>query len=307
MKLILHYLILIVLFSICINSQSYFTTTSYPVTMILQEITGIHAEVNTIVPPGVSPHTYALKPSVIRKALSSKAVIYLADEIDIWAADIPDVEKIALFSLLSEEDKIRFQKEKSIDEILGIISRADTNEIKSDSAELDILPFDPHFWTDPITIKKIIPKLVDTLSSIDPLNAANYRINANNFLKRLELLDMRVKKIIMPVSGSFVFLFHPSFNYFLKRYGLIYAGTISHSPSKEITPKALGELIKKVQKSETKAIFSEPQLPDKPAQMIADEANVNLFILDPVGGYKGRQSYEEFILYNAKTFAKALK
>ncbi|HOQ50096.1 MAG TPA: zinc ABC transporter substrate-binding protein, partial [Candidatus Kapabacteria bacterium] len=58
--------------------------------------------------------------------------------------------------------------------------------------------------------------------------------------------------------------------------------------------------------SGAKAIFNEPQLSDKAVRSIADEANVSVYLLDPVGGTSGRESYQELILYNARTLAKAL-
>ena len=93
----------------------------------------------------------------------------------------------------------------------------------------------------------------------------------------------------------------------LKRYNLNYAGAIELSPGKEASPRYLANLIEKIKKSGTKAIFSEPQLPDKPAKVISEATGLNIFILDPNGGIEGRNSYWDLILYNARTLKQALE
>lgn len=278
--------------------KSYFTVSSNPARAIVEEITGINADLTTIVPPGSSPHTYSLKPSVIRKAMQSKAIFYLSNEIDGWAVNIPDVAKIALFDLLPDSLKLQFET--------GHCGGDEAPEHDHYGHNHAHGAFDPHFWTDPLTVKAIVEPLRKKLSELDPDHAANYAANAANFSARLDLLHKQVTKILAPIRGSYVFLFHPSFNYMLKRYGLIFAGTIEDMPGKELSPQKLAVLIKKVQGSKTKSIFSEPQLPERPAKLIADEAGVSLFMLDPVGGVKGRNKYNDLILYNARVLQRAL-
>ncbi len=88
---------------------------------------------------------------------------------------------------------------------------------------------------------------------------------------------------------------------------MVYAGAIETSPGKEPTMKTTARIIKKIKASGTKALFTEPQLPKGPAKVIAEAANLKIFVLDPVGGDKGKKKYSDLILYNAKVFARALK
>ena len=106
--------------------------------------------------------------------------------------------------------------------------------------------------------------------------------------------------------GKQVFLFHPSFLYLLKRYGLVYGGSIEPSAGKEPSPNSIVNLVKKIKESGVHAIFSEPQFPEAPAKAVAEAAHVNIFTLDPNGGIKGRETYSEIIMYNVRILKTAL-
>ena len=102
-------------------------------------------------------------------------------------------------------------------------------------------------------------------------------------------------------------LFHPSFLYLLKRYGMKYAGSIEPIPGKEASPQYIIEVTKRIQDLKVRAVFTEPQLARRPAEIVSESAGVPLFELDPNGGTQGKMTYEELMRYNAGVFAKALK
>jgi zinc transport system substrate-binding protein len=62
-----------------------------------------------------------------------------------------------------------------------------------------------------------------------------------------------------------------------------------------------------MEKSQAAALFSEPQLDRRPAQVIADQAKLPLFELDPIGGSAGAETYEKLLEKNADVLDKALK
>jgi ABC-type Zn2+ transport system substrate-binding protein/surface adhesin len=111
-----------------------------------------------------------------------------------------------------------------------------------------------------------------------------------------------------PVKGQPVFLFHPSFNYFLQRYGLVYAGVIEPFPGKEPSPKYLQGIVKRVTQVHARALFTETLLPVAPAGVIAEAAHVPLVELDPGCGNSGRSysDYADWVRYNARLFLQAL-
>ena len=263
-----------------------FVTTSYPLASILKEVVGTRGEVEAIIPPGASPHTYSPKPSDYTEIQSASAFFYVSADFDEWAVKSGiKTRKIEMIKLVPKENLMSY----------------------NDEATSNDKNIDAHFWTDPMTVKAMLPALVDSLSRIDPDNAASYKTNADLFGKRLDLLSRQVESIVKPIIGKTVFLHHPSFRYFLNRYKLIYGGSIENSPGKEPSVKYLMQMTEKIKSSGTKAIFSEPQLPSQEIASIGREAKVNIYDLDEVGGTKKMQTYSEIILFNARTLRKALE
>lgn len=267
-----------------------FIATIHPAAEIIREIAGKDVLVKTMLPKGSSPHTYTPKPSDIAAVYNSSALIYVSDDLDGWAANIQSQNKIRLIDYIPDSLIVHFQ-----------------DESPGHNHNEHITGRDPHFWTDPMVIKSLVPTLVEQLSKLNSGNREKYEANASKFIAKLDSLDNIVKLKIKAIEGKPVFLFHPSLLYFMKRYNLTYAGSIEPAPGKESSPRFISELAERIKASGAKAIFSEPQLPDKPAKLLAEEAGVNYYLLDPIGGGPGRESIFELINYNADILIKALQ
>lgn len=316
MKLLIYLSLALVLLANSCDSQytkPVYVATSQPIGMILKQITRTQADVEILVSPGESPHTFSPKPSDAYKINSSKAVFYASDLLDGWIDKMEGGEKIEMIELVPRQYRLPFDNmhkhehqdnnDHSHEHSHDHDHDHDHEELAKDTQQV----IDPHFWTDPVTVKAMVDNLVDTLSVIDPENAGTYRANAGLFKNRLDLLTRQVAKILDEVKGKPVFLFHPSFRYMINRFELVYAGAIETSPGKEPSPKYLNDLIKKINDAGAKAIFTEPQLSREPAEAIAESATVLLFELDPIGGVEGRNTYTDLIIYNARILRKALK
>lgn len=280
------------------SSKPIIVVTGNPIAVIIKEIAGPRSEIVTLVPPGASPHTYTPKPTDMRKVAVATAFIYTADNNDGWAANIASKNVIKLIDLLPEEYRIYFGGCEH--------DHNNDNETKDTNIKHEASQIDPHFWLDPLAVKAVLPALVEQLSKFDPENAETYRNNADLFAKRLDLINRQIENIISNVKGKTLFTFHPSFNYFIKRYSLVYGGAIEEFPGKEAGPRFISNMSDEIRKSGVRAIFTEPQLAKKPAEIIAESAGVDLFEIDPVGGYKGRVTYADLLLYNARIIKKAL-
>jgi zinc transport system substrate-binding protein len=260
----------------------------------LQELCTQTIDITRLVPPGGSPHTYEPKPSDMAKISVSTAFIYISDELEPWVDGIEADNKLELMSLLPEEFRMQFEE-------------AHTHDHGEDHDHNHDMIDDPHFWTDPLTLKELLPILADTLAKLDPDNAGNYVNNSNRFAKRLTTLHRQLEKTLRPVRGKSVMLFHPSFCYLLKRYGIIYRGSVEINPGVEPSPKDIKEILDILKEFKIRAMFIEPQLSEASVENIAEAANAMIYTLDPVGGSKGRKNYVDLMLYNAKVLAKALK
>ncbi|MEO8377422.1 MAG: metal ABC transporter substrate-binding protein [Candidatus Sumerlaeota bacterium] len=259
-----------------------YAVTIQPLKMILAELTAGRAEVVAIIPPGASPHTYEPRPSDLRTARDALFFFSVSDHLDAWAAKLPNENSARVIDLLPASAREFFPDGVEEDE----------------RAAAGGAVVDPHFWTDPLTVAALLPPLTAKLCEIDPQGAATYAANEIKFAATLRALDEETKSNLAPLRGRAVFLFHPSFLYLLNRYGISYAGSVEDIPGKEGSPSRLIAIIEAVKKQHIPAIFTEPQLPRAPAEVIAEGAKVKLAELDPNGGVPGRMTYAQWLRYN---------
>lgn len=272
------------------SSQVVWIVTIPPLEMIISEITGERGEVKSLLQPGASPHTYEPKPSDIKAIERSNAFFYAHESIDGWAAKFQHKNKVEILNMIPDE---------FILEMLTPCTHHEHHHHHSSN--------DGHFWHDPVTVEALLPALVDKLSEIDPDGTDIYKVNAERFSKDLVELNMEISAILKDHKGKNVLLFHPAWNYFLNRYELKSAGSIEEFPGREPTPRYIMNLLKTIKEHDVKAIFSEPQLSKSAVETIASETALPVYMIDPLGGYEGRNTYRELMLYNAKVFDKALK
>ncbi|MBI5324247.1 MAG: zinc ABC transporter substrate-binding protein [Ignavibacteriae bacterium] len=297
MKKIILFSLIVLFFSLIgfhdlYSEKPHYVVTGYPVKFILEELTRDVANVTALVPPGASPHTFAPNPSDIKIVQKAKALFYVSEELDGWASKIQSRNVFRLIDLLPSNYRMNFSE-----------SHRHGNDIHEAGAEI----IDPHFWTDPIAVKSLALKLTTVLINLDRANEKKYIDNSKAFMARLELLNLQIMARTVEIRGKYVFLFHPSFRYFIKRYGLQYGGAIEIDPGVEPSARHTGDILKKIKQSGAKAIFTEPQLNPGPARVIAESIGIKLAQLDPNGGVAGRNNYFDLLFYNLNVLINSLK
>jgi zinc transport system substrate-binding protein len=302
------------------------TATVHPVACILEEIGGERVTVHRLLPSGASPHTFEPRPADVRAAENAAALFYVDDSLDGWAAKMPAQRRIALFALVPAELRLTYPYS---DGGAAPVRRAATAQAAAPHHEhgpdCDHGPaaehvhgpdcdhgheagsLDAHFWPDPLAVKAIAPLVARELSRLDPDGADVYARNATRFAAALDALHVEVTETLAPVRGRAVFLYHPSLLYLLERYGLRYAGSIEMFPGKEPTPRYLATLMERFRAADGRAIFAEPQLSRRAAEVVARELKVKVGLLDPMGGTEQTRTYADLIRFNARALAEALR
>ncbi len=239
----------------------------------------------TLVPPGSSPHTFDPRPSQVLRASDATALVFVAAELDGWAARLPARRQVELLSLVPVADRLAAWQ--------------------SDASQGE--QWDPHFWMSPAVVRALASPLGRLLCEIDSAGCEIYSENAVAFSERLDALDVELADRLRRLSGVGFVLFHPSLRYLLDRYGLVVAGVIVPFPGKEPTPRALAAIIRRRQQERMRVVLTEPQLPLGPAQAVAEAAEASLVHVDPIGGGAGRSGYFELLRYNVDALAGTVR
>ncbi len=185
-------------------------------------------------------------------------------------------------------------------------------EDSGDFKEIDIhahgdKKVNPHIWLDPVAMMSAATIIASQLIEMDEANATSYITNAGNLVAELKDLDEELKELLGPVQGAAFVPFHSAWPYFARRYNLNLVVEIEPSPGQGATPKYLAYALAEIEKAGAKAIFSEVQLSARAAEVVAEEAGIKLFLLDPIGGRAETESYQDLLRYNANIIAEALK
>jgi len=264
-------------------------TSIKPLQLIAAAVQDGVATPEVLLPPGASPHNYALRPSDVRKVQSVDLLYWIG----------PDMEGF-LPRVLSG----RSLPSVAVQDLPGLKLRhfgADNHSHaeEADEHDHDHRPgsLDAHLWLSPANARVIADKMAADLSAADPANAQRYQSNAKAFDERLGALDQRLKKRLANVEGKPYFVFHEAFDYFEDAYGLKHAGVFAVAAEVQPGAQHVAAMRKRLQEVGKTCVFSEPPLRPRLAETLVAGLPVKLAELDALGGYTPAtaQGYEQVL------------
>jgi zinc transport system substrate-binding protein len=259
--------------------QTGYVTSIYPFKLILNPLLGGRDSITTLLPPGASPHTFEIKPSDARAIANARALIIGGANLDDWTTGSFPEKLINLQLLIPDSLKMYLDDKKET--------------------------VNPHFWTDPLTVRAMLHMLTEKLCNLDPQNCKRIMSNSGTFSSMLSGLDTDIRMQLRSVGNRSMMISHPFFNYFLKRYGLDLVGVIETVPGKEPGPREISELIRAGRTNKIRAVYVHSGHEERSATVIADALGIPLVRLDPIGDPQKIRDYAELIRYNVNLIVKA--
>jgi zinc transport system substrate-binding protein len=150
------------------------------------------------------------------------------------------------------------------------------------SEGIPLMDGNPHVWVSVEGASRQVDTIAEALARTAPEKADAFRANAATYKAALAALDERMKSSLAPYAGTPIVTFHEAFPYFARDYKLDLVGVIAREPGTEPSARELADTIALVRERKVKALFAEPQFPDKSAQVISRETGVKVHELDPV-------------------------
>ncbi len=164
-----------------------------------------------------------------------------------------------------------------------------------------------HVWLDPALAARQVQNIAAGLSAADPAHAALYAANADAYIRRLAALGEELQGELAPLAGAGIVTFHEAFDYFARAYGLTVETVIEQEPGMEPGTRDLAHTCDLVRERGIRALFVEPQYPQRAAETVSRETGAAIYTLDPVvSGDGGLTSYEDAMRRNAQTLLEAL-
>jgi zinc transport system substrate-binding protein len=301
----------ILLVGLCLAELAYVETARikvvasiFPLADFARAVGGERVEVITLIPSGASPHTFEPTPGILKRISDAKVFIQVGAGLEFWASKIQ--QAVATKGLITVTAT---QGMNLIREVAHRDRHGEEEDINATGHHGEGNGHgNPHVWLDPVLAKDVVSKIVRALIKADPVHKVHYEKNGSEYLADLD----RLHKEILAATHKFAIkeyvTFHPSFSYFSRRYGLKEVGVIEESPGREPTLKHLEQIVKAIKGYRIKAVFAEPQLNPKTAEVIAEEAGVKVLILDPLGGPNTTygSSYLDLMRHNLKVMQQAM-
>jgi ABC-type Zn uptake system ZnuABC Zn-binding protein ZnuA len=272
-------------------------TTVAPITNIVQNVGGERIHVTGIVPEGTNSHTFEPAPSDAA-ALSEADVVFING--------------------LHLEEPTRELAQANVSDGVRIVSLGERtispNEYIYDfSFPREQGDPNPHLWTNPVYAGRYAQIVGNSLSELDPANAAFYGRNVKAFADRIDELDAAVRAVTarVPPENRKLLTYHDSFPYFAREYGWTVIGAIQPADFAEPTAQDVADLIDQIRSEHVPAIFGSEVFPSPVLEQIARETGatyIDDLRDDDLPGDNGDpdHSYFGLIVFDFRTFMGTL-
>jgi zinc transport system substrate-binding protein len=210
---------------------------------------------------GQNPHNYEPTPRQIKGLAGAGAWILSGAEFEITLR--PKVEKL-------------FPALPIVDGTEGVVLRRPDD----DGDEHSYGEFDRHTWLGRQPAKILAEHVRDTLFALDPAGAAFYADNYDRLIRDIDGEFDALRHDLAPLRGSNIFVYHPSFGYFLDEFGIRQQAV--ETGGKTPGPRELSRLIALAKEERPAAIFVQAQFPVSAARTVADSVGAATVSLDPL-------------------------
>ncbi len=263
-------------------------TSIKPLQLIAAAVQDGVAVPEVLLPPGASPHNFALRPSDVRRVQSVDLLYWIGPDMETF---LPRVLKNRTATTVAVQDLPGMQLRRFAEDSH---SHADEDEHDHDHRPGSV---DAHLWLSTVNARVIAARMASDLASADPANAARYQSNAKAFAARLDALDARLKKRLAGIGDKPYFVFHEAFDYFEAAYGLKHAGVFSVAAEVQPGAQHVAAMRTRLQEVGKTCVFSEPPLRPRLAETLVAGLPVKLAELDALGGYTPAtaQGYEQVL------------
>ena len=239
-----------------------------------QQVVGNHMEVESILAPGLDPHTYIPTPKDIQKILKGDLLLQngLHLEGKNWMAKLAQEAKKKVMTVSQGIHPIYIQENPQ---------RGQKQKAKK------WIP-DPHAWFSVPNASIYVKNILKAVINLDPKNKTFYRARTQLYLQQLDLLHKWIQKQMssIPLKKRILITNHDAFNYFCHTYKLnidyqsrsigLYGWNTDDRQSGGQRPKHRAYLINILRSHNVKSVFVESTINPKLLINLAKEAQVQI-------------------------------
>jgi len=263
----------------------------------VKRIAGDHAEVISLMGPGVDPHLYKATHGDLRHLTEADIIFYNGLHLEGKMGEV-------------------FEKLARTKPVVAIGEEIPDNRLRKVPGFQGA--FDPHIWFDVNLWAEAVGIISTRLQSYDSIHASEYAIRSNRYVGQLDSLDQSVREAIaaIPESQRVLITAHDAFGYFGDAYGIEVRGLQGISTLSEFGLRDVTELVNFIIARKVKAIFVETSVSGRSIEAVVEgcrEKGWNVSIggslySDAMGASGTPQgSYMGMVHANVRTIVESLK
>ena len=263
-------------------------TSIKPLQLIAAAVQDGVGEPDVLLPPGASPHHYALRPSDVRRVRDADLLYWIGPDMEAFLprvlesrskpqVAVQDLPGMTLRHFGDSHDEHDHHDDHDHEHAHGADDLGHDHDHRPGS-------LDAHLWLAADNAKVIAARMAADLTKLDAANAARYAANLQAFEARLDALDGRIRPQLAALQGKPYFVFHEAFDYFEAAYGLKHAGVFSVLTEVQPGARHVAAMRERLQQTGPSCVFSEPPLRPRLAETLTAGLPVQLAELDALGG-----------------------
>jgi ABC-type Zn uptake system ZnuABC Zn-binding protein ZnuA len=274
-------------------------TTSTDLKALVEAVGGERVTVESLAPALHEPHAVDVKPGQLARLRSAALLVRVGLDHEPWLARVRTTVGDPRFAPGGPGD---------LDVSSGIdLLQVETPRIKSEQG-VHVHGFgNPHYWLDPANARPMTQTILDALSRLAPDGYQAFTRNRARFLERLDAGITRWTDTMSPHHGARVVVFHDSWPYFARRFGLVIVATVEPVPGVPPSPASLAALTTSMKDAGVRLLIVEPSASRSIASRVAGPSRARIVTLIPsVDGDPDARDYLQLFEVNVRRLAEAL-
>lgn len=253
------------------NKELRILTTIFPVYIFTKNVTASrpYVRVELMVPSRTGcPHSYAPSPQDLKKLSSAHALV---------------INGLGLENFLGQHLNDLPSNISLIDCSRGITPLPQTGiPTGHEHCEHHHGHANPHIFAGPQQAASMVYNIAVALAELDPQGATAYKKAAEQYMARLYSLARRLHSMGQTASHKGIVLQHDALAYLAHNAGLEITAVVQSGDDQAPSAARLLELTRQIQTQKPVLIATEPQFPDRMAQVLGRETHLPVISLDPL-------------------------
>lgn len=237
-------------------------------------------KIDILVPDGMSPHDYSLRPSDIGKIRQADKVLWAGEHMEPYLAKFATSQPAAEWL-----DATHLMK------------------------ELGLYGSDPHIWLSPELAIEISQRISTWVPSVNQKDFEQAKKDHQVFSNKLTALVQSSKEQLAPLKHHGFFVFHQAYDYWFQAIDIKQLGAFTLSPERKPGARHVQNMRNQLQNKEVSCVLSEPQFSPALINTVVNGLPINQGELDPLAGASklSKHAYINWLEGMTDTLVKCLK